>query len=219
RGSVAISRGRNDEAIAALHEAAIAAESVRDDALVSKSWRNLVYVMLVQGRLEEGLLWSRYEEATFDRVKSAPTTRAQVASLRAAILAQLGRTDEALAEARRAVELSAAPKTESEAYVAESARGNAAATLALLGHNGEALTLDAELYDDCLRRRGRQHPFTIQHLNSEAGYLLALDRFAEALPLAQLALENAAQFLGADAAETATAATELGAAEAGLGRL
>jgi tetratricopeptide (TPR) repeat protein len=220
RGVIAINLGHNDEAVAALHRAAVAAERVRYDDVVAKAWHNLAYLCLVQGRLQEGLVWTSYADAAAERIKVSSAARALTASYRVMMLAELGRTEQALAEANRVLALAARPPAnDTQALDEEQARGNVVAALAELWHLSRALELERTLYGESLRRRGRAHPASIIHMYNLANILSYLGRYSEALPLAQLAVQLGEKQLGATANETGDALSNLGAAERGVGQL
>jgi tetratricopeptide (TPR) repeat protein len=220
RASIAFDQGRIEEAIAGWHQSAATAERARHDRMVAMSWRQLTYATMIQGRLEEALMWARYAEAGSERVGAPASTRAEVVAYRSAILAQLGRTDETLEAGRTVLALCATPpKNESQAFVMQASRGNAIEALSLVGYYEEAITAGRALRDELVKSRGSEHPFAIAALANVASYLALAERFDEAVPLAEEALTMADRSLGPTANETGTAALALGDAEAGLGRL
>jgi eukaryotic-like serine/threonine-protein kinase len=218
-GSLALERGRYDDAIAALHRSASAAERVRHDGVVARAWRNLALLALMQGRLEDGLIWADYADAAGARLKLPKAPQAGVASYRAAMLAQLGRYDEALAEAHRVLALTAeTPDNVLEATALDGAHENAVIALAEIGHLDEAIDQERAMYVEAVRRSGVEHPFSILREVNLLGFLVLAHRYAEAQPL----IEAVAQLVEHKIAilnDTGEAYAVLGAAEAGTGRL
>jgi tetratricopeptide (TPR) repeat protein len=219
RGVAALRRGRNDEALAAMHRAALSAERVRNDDLVHRAWEYVAYLDLVQGRLEEGVSWAHYADAVAERLKLSGALRSFTLSYGVVMLARLGRNDEALAEARQALALAAQrPANDGQALRAEQARSNLATALFDLGHFAEALPIEREIYERDVRQRGRDHPSTIGDESDLASSLAEMGRFAEALPLAEEAMALAEKRFG-PMNETGDALHVLGTVEEGLHRL
>jgi tetratricopeptide (TPR) repeat protein len=218
-GNHAMMRGRYDEASELLHRSVMEAVSVHHDQVIASAWRDLAFIDLVRGRPEDGLVWTGYATAFDQRLRPPNAVRAGTASYRVAMLAQLGRNDEALAEAHHVLELAKMPAVDGyEASAIDAARQNAVAALAQIGHVEEALTVERDMYARALRTRGREHVYTVIH-EIQLGQLLVLaGRPQEALPLAQESAQLVTTAFGPEAVQAGDGLAALGCAEADLGR-
>jgi hypothetical protein len=217
-GSHAIEHGRLDEAVALLHQSVVAGVRVRHDRVLADAWRDLAFIDLTRGRPEEGLVWAGYAEAAGERLKLPNAPQAGTASYRVAMLAQLGRSDETLAEAHHILALVAKkPESAREQSAFDGARDNVVIALAQIGHVDEAIAVEREMHDRSVRARGPDHAFTIIYETTLADLLVVAHQEAAALPLGEEAARLAQAKLGPDAPEAAQALDALGGAEAGLG--
>jgi tetratricopeptide (TPR) repeat protein len=211
--------GEYQAGIAALREVVPLAERAHDDRTLWQVWRMLAFADLQIGRDEDGLWWANDADAVAERMHLK--TELEVAALRARFLVRLGRSAEAEAEVRRALPLldEMSPSNSAVAASRDLSRDLFAGALLEMGHAEEALPLFQRNLTVMVQTFGREHPNTRKQTNNLIACLLALERYPEALALAEPLVELDRRLFGSQHPSTAIALINLGEAEQGAGRL
>ena len=203
--------------MAALHDSVVAAERGHDDDAVARAWAQLVHLELARGHLPDALLWSRYADALCDRVRACDRWRPNLTAERAMLFSALGRRDDALKEAQRAL-VFAAKQPEGD-HIALDARDKAATVLADADRLDEAIAQERSILADTEHTFGPGHQSTLSSRNNLSAMLAMAHRFDEALPVARSAYELTSAAFGPEVSDTATSLVALGEIEEGLGQL
>jgi hypothetical protein len=217
KGRLQLDRSQWDAAVATLQDAAVAGQRARADQVVLAAWLHLARTVGMQlGRIDEGILWSRYADALAGRIRVKPYLRGQILGNWAMMLAQAGRAGEAVATARRALTFDDGTLSEAESA---GLRNTVAAALGSAGHSEEALGMLRLAAQQLEHAEGAEHTDVLITRLNLGGALNEVERYADASQVLEPSLATCARVRGEDDSLTADFLANLADSDRHLGRL
>ncbi len=199
-----------DRAAEVMREAGYAAEAGADRKLAARARIELVWLVGHQlGDPRRALEYAREAEARIRGLGGDPALEAQLASNLDAVLGDLGRSAEALAQARRALELREVAFGPDDVQTAI-ARVNVAIGLQRMGRPEESLALYRRALETYRRELGEHHPLHAHTLFNLADNERELGRHADARRHATAARDLLIAVLGGEHTLVASADHVLG---------